>query len=172
MNKSFENNFYLLFSEDSFNFTKIFNSSSSILINISGNKLNTFLFYGLKSFDSPPFIISFKENIFIQLTNKASAYALISINTTILIIIIFMIYFIRKKSKKIHKIGGKIITEEKEKLNKNNINKNGEILPAEDQSPGIIRNFSPQTAVTPTHLINGQVFNYDNIYAYENKNIN
>ena len=58
INKPEANNFYLLYSEDSINFTRHINDSTSLSLKMKINYVHTFVFYAKKSFYSPPFSIS------------------------------------------------------------------------------------------------------------------
>ena len=157
------NNFYLLYSQDYLNFIQYINSSISLYIETGVNKLNTFLFYGLKSFDKSPFIIKYKENI-VEKATEATGYIMIALGCVIIIILILSIILLRKRLIIFKKGEKKVIFDDKEKL-KNNFNKkkSDEILLKEkttkEENSKYIYNFSPLTN-TPTHLLK-KAFQYN-----------
>ena len=158
------NNFYLLYSEDSINFVKNINSSTTIDIDFIPNKLNTFIFYGLKSFENSPFTITYKED-FSEKAKKATGYIMIVLSAIMIIIIIIGIICIRKNSIVFKKKDNVILYDENEQLKKKlyGKEKSEEIKLKEKiiiQNPKFIYNFTPPTN-TPTHLLNGQAFIYD-----------
>lgn len=158
------NNFYLLYSKDYLNFVQYINSSISLYIDTGINKLNTFLFYGLKSFDKSPFIIKYKENNIVEKATEATGYIMIALGCVIIILLIFAIIFLRKKLIIFQKKEKKVISDDNEKL-KNNCNKkkSDEILLKEkatnEQNSKYIYNFSPLTN-TPTPFLN-KAFQYN-----------
>ena len=149
--------FYLLYSSDSLYFTNQINISTKMNIEMKPNKLNTLIFYSLKSFNSPPFTITFKQNFWTE-TVKITGYILLSFIIIILAIIIFAIIYMRKnsslfkkksKKKKISygKTKGEEIALMKKTSNETNIT-----------GPSIIKNFTPST---PMKLLEKENFSYD-----------
>ena len=159
------NNFYLLYSKDYLNFIQYINTSISLYIDTGMNKLNTFLFYGLKSFDKSPFIIKYKENI-VEKATEATGYIMIALGCVIILILVFAIIFLRKNLIIFKKKVKKVISDDNEKL-KNNFNKkrSDEILLKEKekitngQNSKYIYNFSPLTN-TPTPFLK-KAFQYN-----------
>ena len=147
------NNFYLLYSSDSLNFTNQINTSTKINIEMKPNKLNTLIFYSLKSFNSPPFTITFKQNFWSK-TVKITGYIMLSLIIIILAIIIFAIIYMRKnsslfkknKKKKIYPKGEEIALMKKTS-NETNIT-----------GPSLIKNFTPST---PMKFLEKENFSYD-----------
>jgi hypothetical protein len=169
------NNFYLLFSEDSLNFLKNINDSTSLSINIGNQGLNAFIFYGLKSFNSSPFIITYKEKNILQKATQYTGYIMIAVFAFIIPLIIFSIVYLRRKSK-IFKYGseesipidesGKIQYIKKTKSVKfgPKVKKNRIVSPV---LPGFVSSFSPPSTKTPDRLINGQAFVFEDICCYD-----
>ena len=163
INKEEIGNFYLLYSKDYLNFIQHINSSISLYIDMGVNKLNTFLFFGLKSFDKSPFIIKYKENI-VEKATEASGYIMVALGCVIVIILILAIIFLRKKLIIFKKKEKKVISDDNEKLS-NNFNKkrSDEILLKEkktnEPTSKYIYNFSPPTN-TPTPFLK-KVFQYN-----------
>ena len=156
------NNFYLLYSKDSLNFIQYINSSTSLYIDAGVNKLNTFVFYGLKSFDKSPFAIKYKEN-YVEKAREATGYIMIALGCVIIIILIFAIIFLRKKLTIFRQKEKTIISDDNEKL-KNNFNKkrSDETLKekiTKEENSKFIYNFSPLTN-TPTPFLK-KAFQYN-----------
>ncbi len=107
-------NFYLLYSEDSLNFSEHINESKTFTISNTGRKANTFIYYGLKSFNSPPFKITFKVNLF-QKDSQTTGYVFIGLIIAIFILVVTSIIYIRLNSKLFKKHKSKI-SEEEEKI--------------------------------------------------------
>ena len=170
INEEPNNNFYLLYSPDSINFSQHITSSTTLSINNNNMNLHTFIFYGLKSFKNSPFIITYKETIFdIKKAVEATGYIMIALSCIMIIIIIIAIINIRKKSilfkKEKEKV--KIFSDENEKLklhynNKNRENKKLKEKTSFDLSSNYINNFSPPTS-TPGPFINKKAFVFENI---------
>lgn len=174
------NNFYLLYSEDSLNFFKNINDSTSLYIDTRLNKLNTFVFYSQKSFDKSPFNITYKSEVedFVKKTTEAIGYIMIALSCVMIVIIVLAIIFIRKRSKifqnniKKEKDKGKNTLEENEKLNKHYNKQSSEEFRLKEKifvahSPIYISNFSPPTN-TPAPLLNGLAFNFE-VCCLDNK---
>ena len=155
------NNFYLLYSSDSLNFSNQINSSTILNIDMKPHNLNTLIFYSLKSFKSPPFTITYKQNFWTE-TVKITGYIMLSLIIIILAIIIFAIIYMRKnsslfkkrkKAKKIkwkfpyNKTKGEESALMKKSSNETNITR-----------PSIIKNFTPST---PMKFIEKENFSYD-----------
>lgn len=164
INKPEVDNFYLLYSEDSINFTKNINESTSLSLKIKNNYVHTFVFYSKKSFYSPPFTISYIESIE-QNKSQITGYIMLSLIIIIFIIIIFGIIYIRRHSKTFMK--EKINTsEEDEKIN----DKKKEQIKAIDKvnigpiSPGIIGRYNPQT---PDTFLVEKKFIFNNICSLD-----
>ena len=66
-------NFYLLYIENSLNFTQNINTSTSIYNIYRLNELYSFVFYCLKSLDKRPFSITYEQNL-INNANKVLGY--------------------------------------------------------------------------------------------------
>ena len=151
------NNFYLLYSSDSLNFYRQINTSTKINIEMTPNKLNTLIFYSIKSFNSSPFSITFKQNFWSE-TVKITGYIMLALIIIILAVIIFAIIYMRKnsslfkknsKNKKISydKEKGEEIALMKKTSNETNIT-----------GPSIIKNFTPST---PMKFLEKENFSYD-----------
>ena len=147
INKPEANNFYLLYSEDSINFTRHINDSTSLSLKMKINYVHTFVFYAKKSFYSPPFSISYIESIE-KRKSQITGYIMLSLIIIIFIIIIFGIIYIRKRSKIF--MSTKInASEEDEKINdKKDQIKIVEKISIGPVSPGIIGRYNPQTPDT------------------------
>lgn len=168
------NNFYLLYSKDSLDFIQNINYSTSLHIDTGVNKLNTFVFYSLKSFDKSPFIITYQTN-FIEKTTEAIGYIMIALACVMIIIIVIAIVYIRKKSKIFQNKKEKdkeISFDETEKFKKHYNKQNSEDFSLKEKkiieySPEYISNFSPPTN-TPAPFLNGQAFIFE-ICCLDNK---
>jgi hypothetical protein len=147
INKPEANNFFLLYSEDSINFTRYINDSTSLSLKMRSNYVNTFVFFAKKSFYSPPFTISYIESIE-KRKSQITGYIMLSLIIIIFIIIVFGIIYIRKRSKIF--MSTKINTsEEDEKINdKKDQMKEVEKITIGPISPGIIDRYNPQTPDT------------------------
>ena len=160
------NDFYLLYSSDSLNFSQHINTTTTMRIDIIPNKINTLFFYGLKSFDSPPFTITYKPNIFYIIV-QTTGYIMLTLIIIVLAIIIYLIIYVRKNSSLFKKQKEKII-KEKEKEKYKNIKdktKMEEIALMKKNSnetnvsgPSIIKNFTPGT---PINLLEQKKFSFD-----------
>lgn len=153
INQKESNKFYLLYSKDSINFTMHINSSTILELKMTKNKLNTFLFYATKSFDSPPFTITYESNFWSKAV-QATGYIMLALIIVIIAIIIFAIIYMRKNSS---------LFKKKKKGSKKDSNKNKNIFDkskAEEISlmkrrsnetnptgPSLIRNFTPETPI-------------------------
>ena len=170
-------NFYLLFSEDSIYFTKILNYSTKLEIDMSLNKLNTLIFFGFKSFDSPPFTITSTPGFWTK-TVQATGYIMLALIIVIIIIVIYAIIYIRKNSINSKKKKKAQSNNEKQKQkNKYNKVKSEEInFTKKDSketnitSPSLIKNFNPETPLKFIEenkfsfekcVVDGQFFNND-----------
>ena len=156
--------FYLLYSEDSLNFIQNINSSRSIYITSSPNKLHTFAFYCLKSLNKSPFSITYEQDI-IEKANEALGYIMVSLSCIMIIIIVIVIVYIRKKSVMFKNEEKKIQLDENEKLKKHYAKQNSEEIKLKEnikieKSLKYTYNFTPPTN-TPTHLLNRQQFRFD-----------
>lgn len=169
-------NFYLLFSEDSLNFTQNINGSTSLSINIDNRKLNTFIFYGFKSFNSSPFIITYKEKNILEKATQYTGYIMIALFAIIIPLVIFSIIYLRKKSK-IFKTDseermpidecakfGNIKKTKSVKFKLKDPKSNNKISPV---IPISVSTFSPPVTRTPDRLLHGQAFVFDDICCYD-----
>ena len=172
INQKESNNFFLLYSSDSLNFTEIINSSTILNLNMKPNNLNTLLFYSLKSFDEAPFKITYKPNFWYE-TVKVTGYILLAFIVIILFAIVFIIIYMRrnlslfKKKKKEKKISyekskGEEIALMKKTSNETNVT-----------GPSIIKNFTPST---PAKFLKKENFSYnkcalDGLYLNNNEDI-
>lgn len=148
INKPETNNFYLLYSEDSINFTRHINSSRSLSLKMKSNYVHTFVFYTKKTFYSPPFTISYIESKE-KKKSQITGYIMLSLIIILFIIIVFGIIYIRRHSKLF--ISTKTnASEEGEKINdkKNDQMKTIEKITVGPISPGIIGRYNPQTPDT------------------------
>ena len=139
-------NFYLLYSEDSINIIQNIKSSTTLNIQLKPSKTNTFIFYGLKSFSSSPFSITYKSTFFSNSKN-VTGYVMLALIIVVIAIIIFAIIYIRKNSSLFKKKEKKIKKEkDKSKAEENSLIKKRS---AETNATGlsIIRNFRPETPV-------------------------
>ena len=126
INENESTNFYLLYSENSFYFYDLFNETTTLTIRNTGRRTNTFIYYGLKSFNSSPFKITFKENIPEDSDSQTVGYILIVLIIIIFIIIVASIIYIRCNSNLFKKdLKQKIIYDEEEKIaEKSNFSEN------------------------------------------------
>lgn len=164
INQKDSNKFYFLYSKDSLNFTKHINKSTIQEIQINPNILNTFLFYSLESFNSPPFTITYKPN-FWKKTVQATGYIMLALIIVIIAVIIFAIIYMRKhisifiKTKKDKK---KATKKFKNLFNKS---KGEEFSLMKKRSsetnitgPSLIKNFTPET---PIGFLDKNQFSYE-----------
>ena len=167
INEKDSNNFYLLFGKDILNISQIINSSITLEINMNPNNINTFLFYSLKSFDSPPFTITYKTN-FWKKTVQATGYIMLALIIIIIAIIIYVIIYMRKNSSIFKKIAKKknkkekeknIYTEDKSKIEEMSLMKrkssNETNAPI---APSIIKNYTPET---PINFLDKEKFTFE-----------
>ena len=157
INQNEAKNFYLLYSEDSINIIQNIKSSTTLDIEINPSKLNTLIFYSLKSFSSPPFTITYKSTFFHK-AKQVLGYVVLTLIIVVIAIIIFAIIYIRKNS---------YLFKKKEKKIKKNIDKSK----AEENSlikkrsgktdatgPSLVRNLGPET---PVAFLDKETFYYD-----------
>ena len=158
------------------NFTQNINDSTSLSIDIDNRKLNTFIFYGFKSFNSSPFIITYQEKNILEKATQYTGYIMIALFAFIIPLIIFSIIYLRKKSKifkndseekmpidETAKIGN--IKKTKSVKFKLKDPKNNNII-----SPVIpisVSTFSPPVTKTPDRLLHGQAFVFDDVCCYD-----
>ena len=147
------NDFYLLYSSDSLNFSQKINTTTTMRIDIIPNKINTLFFYGLKSFDSPPFTITYKPNFFYKIV-QTTGYIMLTLIIIILAIIIYLIIYVRKHSSLFKKQKEKQKKEKEKYKNIKDKTKTEEIALMKKNSnetnvtgPSIIRNFTPGTPI-------------------------
>jgi hypothetical protein len=165
------NNFYLLYSSDSLNFYRQINTSTKINIEMTPNKLNTLIFYSLKSFNSSPFSITFKQNFWSE-TVKITGYIMLALIIIILAVIIFAIIYMRKNSS---------LFKKNSKNKKISYDKKGEEIALMKKTsnetnvtgPSIIKNFTPST---PAKFLEKENFSYnkcafDGLYLNNNEDI-
>ena len=114
INENEKENFYLLYSENSQYFSEHINESSTFSISNTGRKANTFIYYGLKSFNSPPFKITFKVNLSKE-DSQVTGYVFIGLIIAVFILVVTSIIYIRLNSKLFKKNKNKI-SEEGEKM--------------------------------------------------------
>jgi hypothetical protein len=122
IDKNEAESFYLLYSEDSQYFSALINESKTINVGDTGRRANTFIFYGLKSFNTSPFKITFKKNIS-KKDSQTLGYIFIGIVIALFFIVVTSIIYIRLNSI-IFKKKGKNINEEEEKFKESNIKAN------------------------------------------------
>ena len=115
INENEKENFYLLYSENSHYFSEHINESTTLTISNTGRKANTFIYYGLKSFNSPPFKITFKENPS-QNDSQTTGYIFIGLIIAIFILVVTSTIYIRLNSKLFKNHKKKISEEEEEKI--------------------------------------------------------
>ena len=117
INEKEKENFYLLYSEDSFYFNELINETKSFTISNTGIKSNTFIYYGFKSFNSSPFKITYKLTLS-EGSSHTTGYILIALIIFIFIIIVLSIIYIRNNSLffKNNKNNKNNIGEEEEKI--------------------------------------------------------
>ena len=170
-----KNNFYLLYSDDSLNFKSIIDSPTKIYLQTDNKYLNTFVFYGFKSFKKSPFVIEYKEDL-MEKAKKALGYIMVALSCLMIIIIFTAIILIRKRAKFFRKNEKNFIDDEIEKLKKLHKKKNGqdilnEKLSSEEtklkekKANGCGYDFSPKSS----SRYNGQEFSYDNICCVDLK---
>lgn len=97
INEEHSQEFYLLYSEDSLYFSSHINESTSFSISSTGRRANTFVYYGLDSFNSSPFTITFKHNK-VSKSSQTTGYVMIGLIIFIFIIVVSSIVYIRNNS--------------------------------------------------------------------------
>ena len=171
-----KNNFYLLYSKDSLNFNSIINSTTIMDIKTDNNYLNTFIFYGLKSFEKSPFVIEYRESI-MEKAKEVLGYIMIALSCIMVIIIVIAIILIRKKAKFFLKREKNPQIDENEKLKQYNKKQNGqknlleklgseEIKLEDKKSNGGNYHFNGKNK---SSIQNGQELPYDNICCLDLK---
>ena len=119
INEKYNKSFYLLYSEYSIYFYDLFKESTSITIDSTGRRANTFIYYGLQSFDESPFKITFKEYVN-EKPSQTIGYILIGLIIFIFLLVVISIIYIRYNSKLFDKNkdinDNKNTTEEEEKI--------------------------------------------------------
>jgi hypothetical protein len=182
INAEHSQEFFLLYSEDSRYFSSHINESSTFGIYSTGRKANTFVYYGLESFNSSPFTITFKQRKMTK-TSQTTGYVMIGLIILIFIVVVTSIIIIRNNSI-LFKDKNEISEEEEKFGEKSEISTNynpGKILDDKSQiiNPDIGNN-------TPDNLLTkhkGNQFNFsnanitninenDNICCLDNKIIN
>ena len=120
INEKYNKSFYLLYSEHSIYFYDLFKESTTITIDNTGRRANTFIYYGLNSFKESPFKITFKEIVYEE-SSQTTGYIFIALIILIFILVVVSIIYIRYNSKLFNK-NKKFndpksnITEEEEKI--------------------------------------------------------
>ena len=109
-------NFYLLYSENSLYFFDHINETRTFTIGNTARKSNTFIYYGLKSFNSSPFRITFKVKK-PESDSQVVGYILLALIIIIFILIVTSIIYIRYNS---------ILFNKNKNMDKNNINEEEE----------------------------------------------
>lgn len=173
INPEHSQEFFLLYSEDSRYFYSQINESRSFGVYSTGRRANTFVYYGLKSFNSSPFTITFKHSKASKSSQK-TGYIMIGIIIFVFIVVVSSIIYIRNNSI-LFKSPNKISEEEEKFGDKSESTTN--YLPGksiEDKSPQII---NPDIGDnTPDNLLTKQKeiqfkFSNDNITKInENEN--
>ena len=113
INAEHSQDFFLLYSEDSRYFSSHINESRSFGIYATGRKANTFVYYGLDSFNSSPFTITFKHSK-VSKSSQKTGYIMIGLIIFIFILVVSSIIYIRNNS--ILFKNKKEISEEEEKF--------------------------------------------------------
>ena len=113
INAEHSQDFFLLYSEDSRYFSAHINESRSFGIYATGRKANTFVYYGLESFNSSPFTITFKQSKESK-SSQRTGYIMIGIIIFAFIIVVSSIIYIRNNSILFN--NKKDISEEEEKF--------------------------------------------------------
>lgn len=158
------------------NFNSIINSTTIMDIKTDNNYLNTFVFYGFKSFEKSPFVIEYRVSL-MEKAKVVLGYIMIALSCIMVIIIIIAIILIRKKAKFLLKIEKNPQIDENEKLKQYNKKKNGqknileklgseEIKLEDKKSNGGNYDFSGKNK---SSIQNGQELPYDNICCLDLK---
>ena len=126
INENESTNFYLLYSESSLYFFDHINETQTFTIRNTARKSNTFIYYGLQSFNSSPFRITFKVKK-PESNSQAVGYILIALIIITFIIIVTSIIYIRYNS---------ILFNKNKNLDKNNINEEEEKIREKIDSSG------------------------------------
>ena len=174
INAEHSQEFFLLYSEDSRYFSSHINESRSFGIYSTGRKANTFVYYGLESFNSSPFTITFKQKK-MRKSSQTTGYVMIGIIILIFIVIVSSIIYIRNNS--ILFKDKKEISEEEEKFGEKSES-------STNYNPGKIMDDKSNQAInpdignnTPDNLLTkqkGNQFNFNNVILTninENDNI-
>lgn len=182
INENDKKNFYLLYSDNSLYFYKHFNESTVFRISSTSRRANTFVYYGLKSLNSSPFKITFKESKE-EKSSQTTGYILIAIIALIFIIIVSSIIYIRCNSK-LFKKDKTHIQEEEEKIkdktefNINTINNNTDIKNNDNNTLQLTNNsniINSTDPITPDALKENEIqkqFFFENLGNNEINNIN
>ena len=164
-------NFYLLYSEDSLNFYEHIKETKTFAISNTGRKANTFIYYGLKSLNSLPFKITYKETIS-KKTSNTTGYILIALIALTFIILIVSIIYIRNNSI-LFKKNKNYISEEEEKIKdksdysiKSLVKKEKNII--NNNTTQIVEGINKKGPSTPDSLL---VDNKTKHFSYENLKI-
>ena len=131
IDKNEAKNLYLLYSEDSQYFSAQINESKTFSLENTGRRANTFIFYGLKSFNTSPFKITFKKKIS-KKDSKTLGYVYNRIIIALFLLVVTSIIYIRLNSV-LFKKKKKNINEEEENYKENN-NSNQHFLEKKEQS--------------------------------------
>ena len=163
INAEHSQEFFLLYSEDSLYFSSHINESRSFGIYATGRKANTFVYYGLESFNSSPFTITFKQKK-MRKSSQTTGYVMIGIIILAFIVIVSSIIYIRNNS--ILFKDKKEISEEEEKFGEKSES-------STNYNPGKIMDDKSKQAIspdignnTPDNLLtkkNGNQFNFNNV---------
>ena len=124
VNENETENFFLLYGEYGLFLPYNLNHTGILEISTTGQKANTFIYYGFKPFNSSPFKITFKSTENDESSSQTVGYILISIIIFAFILIIVCIIYIRYNSKLFDKDNSKISDEEQKMKEKNDFNEN------------------------------------------------
>jgi hypothetical protein len=163
INAEHSQEFFLLYSEDSRYFNSHINESGSLGIYATGRKANTFVYYGLESFNSSPFTITFKQRKMTK-TSQTTGYVMIGLIILIFIVVVTSIIIIRNNS--ILFKDKNEISEEEEKFGEKSES-------STNYNPGKIMDDKSNQAInpnignnTPDNLLTkqkGNQFNFNNV---------
>ena len=98
LDETFNEDFFLLFSSDSQFFEYQIINNTELIIEDNSRKSNTFIFYGLKSFNTTPFRITFKKEEEDESSSQTLGYVMIGLIIFVFILIVSSTIYIRYNS--------------------------------------------------------------------------
>ena len=170
INENETENFLLLFGENGLLLSHNINKSGILEVRNTAQRANTFIYYGLKSFNSSPFKITFKFTPNQESSSQTWGYILIALIIVSFIFILICIIYIRYNSQLFEK---KIkISDESQKMKEKN-DFNEKSLNSDKEKKQIFENESFNNTkgeeITPDNLLNKK---NENKFIFENSKNN